>query len=166
MKIEEKLLKICKSEHLTIAFVESCTGGALAARFTKIPGASACFAGSLVAYQNRIKTAVLGIPGQLLQKFGAVSFEVADAMFEKCISLFAADVAVSVTGNAGPTKDEKNSSVGTVYIVMRGIFLGVKKLSLQLAGDREEVINQTVEIIFENLISILEGKVSRSSREK
>ena len=156
MKVEEKLLEMCKSRHLTIAFAESCTGGKLAARFTKTPGASICFAGSLVAYQNRIKTTVLGVPDQLLQEFGAVSSETADAMFEKCINLFAADIGVSVTGNAGPGKDERNSPVGTIYTAMGGFSFGIKRFSLRLAGDREEIINQTVEIIFESLISIIE----------
>ena len=158
MKIEEKLLEMCKSKHLTIAFAESCTGGALAARFTKTPGASICFAGALIAYQNRIKTTVLGVPEQLLQEFGAVSSETADAMFEKCIKLFAADIGVSVTGNAGPGKDERSSPVGTVYITMGGVRFGIKKFSLQLAGNREEIIDQTVKIIFESLMSILEKK--------
>ncbi|MGH7522927.1 MAG: competence/damage-inducible protein A [Gemmatimonadales bacterium] len=99
----------------TIAVAESCTGGMLGERITDIPGASAVFAGGIVAYDDRIKTDLLGVTDALLAEHGAVSGPVAAAMAEGVMRTIGARVAVSITGIAGPDGGSDEKPVGTVW---------------------------------------------------
>jgi nicotinamide-nucleotide amidase len=101
---------------LTLAVAESCTGGMLAAAITDQPGSSAYFKGGVVAYSNEIKERLLGVPGELLQRHGAVSAEVARAMAEGARRALAADLAVSITGIAGPEADGTDKPVGLTHV--------------------------------------------------
>jgi nicotinamide-nucleotide amidase len=102
----------------TLAVAESCTGGLVGARMTEVAGASACFLGGFVTYSNAAKTAWLGVPPGLLQTHGAVSAEVATAMARGARLRAAADIAVAVTGIAGPTGGTAEKPVGLVFLAL------------------------------------------------
>lgn len=114
--LEQRVLQLLKKENLTFAAAESCTGGLIAKRITDLPGASAVFRGGVVSYTNGVKAGVLGVPQELLDTYGAVSQPVAKAMAEGVRRITGADLAVSVTGVAGPDKDDRGNEVGTVYV--------------------------------------------------
>ena len=103
---------------LTLSAAESCTGGLIAKRMTDLPGASKVFRGGVVSYTNGVKAGVLGVDGDLLERYGAVSEETARAMAEGCRRVCGSDLAVSVTGVAGPDADDRGTEVGTVYIAL------------------------------------------------
>lgn len=133
-----ELLQLCEENHLTLALAESCTGGALAASLTSIPGASRVFAGSIVSYQDHVKRDVLHVPQDILTMHGAVSEIVVRKMLEGCLEVMSADVGIAVTGFAEP-------DAGLILVAMgfRGQEAFVNKL--QLMGTRTEIISQTVE---------------------
>jgi nicotinamide-nucleotide amidase len=97
-----------------LGLAESCSGGLLAARITDTPGASAYMAGSVVSYSNEAKAKLLGVDPRLIEEKGAVSPEVAEAMALGALERFAADVAVSITGIAGPDGGSETKPVGYV----------------------------------------------------
>ena len=100
----------------TMATAESCTGGRIAERLTALPGVSAVYRGGVVSYWSSVKQGVLGVPQEILDTYGAVSEECARAMAEGARTVTGADIAVSVTGVAGPDPDERGVEVGIVYI--------------------------------------------------
>ena len=114
------LAQVCMEEllkkHLTLATAESCTGGLVARRITALPGASKVYRGGVVSYWTEVKAAVLGVPQKTLDTYGAVSEQTARAMAEGARKITGAEVAVSVTGVAGPDPDERNNPVGLVFI--------------------------------------------------
>ena len=101
---------------LTLATAESCTGGLIARRITALPGASRVYRGGVVSYWTEVKAAVLGVPQDILDQYGAVSEPTARAMAEGARRITGADIAVSVTGVAGPDPDERGNPVGLVFI--------------------------------------------------
>lgn len=103
---------------LTLALAESCTGGLIAHQVTNVPGSSAYFLGGVVSYANSSKAGVLGVSQATLDERGAVSEETASAMARGARELFRSDVAVSVTGIAGPTGGTEFKPVGLVYIAL------------------------------------------------
>jgi nicotinamide-nucleotide amidase len=109
------LLDLCRARKLTIAAAESCTGGLLAATFTEIPGSSAVFDRGFVTYSNDAKTAMLGVPSDLLATFGAVSREAAQAMASGALARAGVDLAVAITGIAGPGGAMPGKPVGLVH---------------------------------------------------
>ena len=106
--------------HATLAVAESATGGGLAERISSIPGCSAWFLGGFVTYSKRLKTELLGVPSEVLDEFGTVSAEVAEAMAIGARRRTGATWAVSVTGNAGPTTDGAQAPVGMVHVGISG----------------------------------------------
>lgn len=114
--LEETCFRLLKEKGLTLATAESCTGGRVAERITALPGVSAVYRGGVVSYWTSVKAAVLGVPADILDAHGAVSEETARAMAEGARRITGADIAVSVTGVAGPDPDERGVSVGIVYI--------------------------------------------------
>lgn len=113
---EVQVIHRLKERGLTLAAAESCTGGLIAKRLTDVPGASSVFLGGVVSYTNGVKERVLGVPADRLEAFGAVSRETAEAMAEGVRSLCGADLAVSITGSAGPDPDERGTPVGTGWL--------------------------------------------------
>ena len=114
--LEEVCFRRLKEQGLTLATAESCTGGRIAERITALPGVSAVYRGGVVSYWTAVKADVLGVPQALLDEHGAVSEETARAMAEGARRITGAEVAVSVTGVAGPDPDERGVPVGIVYI--------------------------------------------------
>ncbi|MGQ7791756.1 CinA family protein [Faunimonas sp. B44] len=129
------LVALCKEKGLRIATAESCTGGLIAAALTEVPGSSAVFDRGFVTYSNAAKTDLLGIAAALIEAEGAVSEKVARAMAEGALARSAADIAVAVTGVAGPGGGTAAKPVGLVHIAaaMRGA--GVEHLECRF-GDR------------------------------
>mgnify|MGYP001035147217 CR=1 FL=1 len=114
--IGEKLRLLGKS----MATAESCTGGHIAAKITNVPGCSAYFKGSVVAYSNAVKEQILGVPANLIAIHGAVSREVTEAMAAGCMAMLHADYAIAVSGIAGPSGGSPEKPAGTVWITVSG----------------------------------------------
>ena len=114
--LEAVCLDLLQDKGLTLAAAESCTGGLIAKRITDLPGASAVFKGGVVSYTNEVKAGILGVPQALLEEHGAVSQSVAQAMAQGVRRAAGADLAVSVTGVAGPAPDDRGNPVGLVYV--------------------------------------------------
>lgn len=139
MSIEKQTVELLKSKKLKLATAESCTGGLIAKRITDVSGSSEVFEGGVVCYSNRFKENVLGVSPETLKKYGAVSRETAREMVRGVLSLTKADIAVAVTGIAGPSSDDTNKPVGLVYIaVSDGKSTIVKKLLTNFTGDVRE----------------------------
>lgn len=107
---------IIRLQGKTLATAESCTGGGIGNALTAIPGASNVYKGGIISYCNEVKHNLLGIPAAILDQYGAVSAPVAEAMAKGAKNALNTDVAVSVTGLAGPSGDEFGNPVGTVFI--------------------------------------------------
>ncbi len=136
MSIEKQTVELLKSKKLKLATAESCTGGLISKRITDVSGSSEVFEGGVVCYSNRFKENVLGVSPETLKKHGAVSRETAREMVKGVLSLTKADIAVAVTGIAGPSSDDTNKPVGLVYIaVSDGKSTIVKKLLNNFTGD-------------------------------
>lgn len=114
--LEEVCLALLKEKGLTLGTAESCTGGLVAKYMTDLPGSSAVFRGGVVSYTDGVKAGVLGVPRDLLDRYGAVSPQVAEAMARGAKAALGCDIAVSVTGIAGPDTDDRNTPVGLVYL--------------------------------------------------
>lgn len=114
--IEEAVVGMLKEHHLKVSTAESCTGGLIAKRITDVPGASEVFECGIISYANGIKHKVLGVSEDDLNKYGAVSEPVAKQMAQGALKVSGADIAVSVTGIAGPDSDSTGKPVGLVYI--------------------------------------------------
>jgi nicotinamide-nucleotide amidase len=136
--VEEHVLALARARGLTIATAESCTGGLVAARLTRVPGSSESFLGGVVAYADPVKTAELDVPEALLAEHGAVSAEVAEAMAEGARRRLGADVAVAVTGVAGPGGGTAEKPVGLVHLHVSGPD-GSQARTLDVPGEREQV---------------------------
>ena len=138
----------------TLVTAESCTGGSIGAALTSVPGSSAVYKGGIICYTNEIKISQLGVSADLLKDIGAVSAEVAKAMAFGVRNRMNADIAVSVTGLAGPDGDEFGNPVGTVFIGLCDDN-GVQAKEFHFEGDREQVRKQAVssalELILENI---------------
>jgi nicotinamide-nucleotide amidase len=135
----------CGERHLSLATAESCTGGLIAACLTEIPGVSQVFRGGFVTYANEAKTAELAVPKELIDRVGAVSEEVARAMAEGALKRLDADLAVSVTGIAGPDGGTPAKPVGLVHIAAARKGKPTVHERHQFPGDRQAVRLSSVE---------------------
>jgi nicotinamide-nucleotide amidase len=136
--IESIVLDLCRSRGWTLATAESCTGGMVAARLTSVPGSSDVFLGAIVSYSNDVKERELGVPADMLARYGAVSAETAAAMASGARTHLDADVAVSVTGIAGPDGGTPEKPVGLVYLHAETPE-GANGTSFVYAQDRESI---------------------------
>ena len=110
------LLNLLAQHGWSLGTAESLTGGMVGQAITAVPGASASYAGGVISYNDREKTALLGVPAELLKEHGAVSAEVAEAMAQGCRERLNVQVGLATTGVAGPTSDDRSTSVGTVFV--------------------------------------------------
>ena len=134
--VQELVLELCRAQGLTLGTAESCTGGLVAGRLTSVAGSSDVFRGAVVAYDNGIKQAMLGVPATLLETHGAVSAEVAAAMAQGARERLGVDVAVSVTGIAGPGGGTPEKPVGLVLFHVAGP-TAETSLRFEIPGERE-----------------------------
>jgi len=139
--VEALVLELCHGRSLTLGTAESCTGGLVAARLTSVPGSSDVFLGSVVAYADEVKAAELGVSQAVLEKHGAVSAEFAQVMAHGARSRLGVDVAVSVTGIAGPGGGTPAKPVGLVYLHAAGPD-GERAAMFDLPGDRDAIRNR------------------------
>jgi PncC family amidohydrolase len=131
----ERLQELCLLLELTVATAESCTGGLVASAITDVSGSSGYFRGGVVAYSNEAKIGLLGVPAELLEAHGAVSAQVARAMALGVRGRLSADLAVAVTGVAGPGGDSASKPVGLTYVAVADA-AGAEVRRFAWTGDR------------------------------
>jgi nicotinamide-nucleotide amidase len=142
------LVALCRSRGLTLTTAESCTGGLIAAAITEIPGSSAVFGTGFVTYSNAAKMALLGVPAALIEAHGAVCEAVARRMAEGALRAAGADIAVSVTGIAGPDGGSAGKPVGTVWFALAAR-REVSAAGKLFQGDRASIRAQSVAFALE-----------------
>lgn len=154
----EQLIGLLKSKRLRMSAAESCTGGMIGCMMTSVPGSSDVFMGTAVTYSNDAKERILSVKHQTLMDYGAVSMETASEMAKGSIDVYKSDVAVAVTGIAGPGGATPEKPVGLVYIaVADGPRTVVTKNLFQ--GDRQSIRRQTAIEALKLLIELVEGKL-------
>lgn len=156
MTLESQLIaRLLQGPHW-LGVAESCTGGLLAGRLTSVPGASAVFAGGVVAYSNEVKQRLLGVQPQTLERYGAVSAQTAMEMAAGAREALGVDYAASVTGIAGPGGGTEEKPVGLVFVAVAGP-TGGKVTRWVFTGDRESVRAQSVDAALGLLLELLDG---------
>ena len=140
-------------EGKTIVTAESITGGGIGSALTAVPGSSAVYKGGVISYTNEVKHNLLGVDYALLNTFGAVSAPVAEAMALGARKALEADVAVSVTGLAGPGGDEFGNPVGTVFIGFSNEKITSVK-ECHFTGSREEIREKTIQAALELVLEM------------
>ncbi len=149
--IENQIQNFFKTNNITLAIAESCTGGEIASRLTKIPGSSEYFLGSITAYNSSTKKEILGVDEQLIKTHSVVSKEVSKQMAIKVREKFKSTYGVSTTGTAGPTLGDSKEKIGTVYISISKEGFNITK-KFNFGNHRERIILKTVNKVFEMLI--------------
>jgi PncC family amidohydrolase len=152
---EQKLVSYFSEFHLSLALAESCTGGLIAERITRIPGASVCFKGGVVSYANEVKQALLGVSPAILDIEGAVSETCAQAMADGARRACQSDIGLSVTGIAGPGGATPTKPVGLVFIgVATSKAISAKKFlfSGDRASIRQQAADAALQLALENAI--------------
>ncbi len=137
-KLNETIFELLKEKDKSISIAESCTGGGLTYELVKVPGISKFLKGGAIVYSNEAKEEILGVPKILIEKFGAVSLEVAKEMAERVKEKFNSDIGISITGIAGPEGGSQQKPVGTVFI---GVTIDEKTnvQKFQFSGSRERI---------------------------
>lgn len=159
MKTEELAAAVIQAlcrEGKTLSTAESCTGGGIGYALTAVPGSSAAYLGGVISYANGVKAQVLGVPGNVLKSHGAVSEQTARYMAQGVQSIVGSDLAVSVTGIAGPASDDTNKPVGLVYI---GVCDGkeVQVHEHHFSGDRSQVRTLTIHAALQHVMDRMKG---------
>jgi len=149
--IEERIASLLVKKNQTLSLAESCTGGSIAREITSHAGASAFFKGSIIPYATHLKSEILGVDPQLIEKYSVVSIPVAEAMAFHSQKLFNTDYSVSTTGIAGPTKGDGKDEVGTVCIAVATPSKVVSE-KFSFGNAREKVIGKATNKAFEMLL--------------
>lgn len=156
VRIEEELQRFFITEKLKLGVAESCTGGTIASRLTSQPGSSEYFLGSIVSYSNAVKRDVLKVPEEILERYGAVSQETAEAMALGVFKIMDADWSLAVTGIAGPSGGTEEKPVGTVWISLAKRNHPPESLHFKWRGTRQKIItivtNYALSILWRRLI--------------
>lgn len=143
-KVEEAVWQLFTQKGWTLSTAESCTGGGIAARLTQVPGASAYFLGGIVSYDNALKKKLLNVPESQLTAHGAVSEEVVSAMAQGAIAATGSDVAIAVSGVAGPSGGTAEKPVGTVWLAIAKKGQPPHAWKLQARGNRGMIIEWSI----------------------
>ncbi len=154
-KKSKELLNLCRSAGYLLATAESCTGGLVAGCLTEIPGSSDVVERGFICYSNESKIEQLGVTAELIDTFGAVSAEVAGAMANGAINRSHANLALSITGIAGPGGETKNKPVGLVYLGTSLKAGSVNVIRQEFVGDRQSVRVQAVETALDLMLKRL-----------
>jgi nicotinamide-nucleotide amidase len=157
--VDDQVAALLRGRRLAIG--ESCTAGLLSARLTERPGASEYFAGAVVVYSNESKVDLLGVPSSLIDRFGAVSPEVAEALADGAIERFAADVAIGLTGIAGPGGGTPDKPVGRVCFCVKALDGGAPRAqvrSLDLPGSRSDIRDRATTVALHLLRRLLRNE--------
>jgi len=154
--LARKLVEHCAARRTSLVTAESCTGGLIAGALTEIPGASEIFERGFVTYGNEAKTEMLHVQTALLERFGAVSPEVVEAMAEGALAHSKADYAVAATGIAGPGGGTAAKPVGLVYIGLAKRGGLVFHYKCMFKGDRDNVRAQAVEEALKLLLTLID----------
>ena len=149
--IEATIGRILTEKSLSLATAESFTGGRLAEQITAIPGASAYFKGSIVSYATAVKTDLLRVDPELVDRHSVVSAEVASAMAENVKKLLNADFSMATTGNAGPSKGDSDAEIGTVYLAVSGP-KGTVVEGFNMGNHRKKIVQKAVNKVFQMLL--------------
>ena len=152
----ERLADLMQAHNYVLATAESCTGGGISQEVTGISGSSAWFDRGFVTYSNEAKQEMLSVPLDVLERFGAVSEECARAMVEGALAHSHADVAVSVTGIAGPGGGSEEKPVGTVCFGWAVRNKAARSTRLVFEGDRHDIRKQTILMALQGLLDLLE----------
>ena len=152
-----RLAEVLADQGLTLATAESCTGGGLSHLLTSIPGASAFFIGGIIAYQNDIKEKFLGVSQATLVDHGAVSSPTAGAMAEGCRNRFGTDIAVSITGIAGPGGGSPEKPVGRVFVAV-AIDQRTRVVEHTFPGNREQVRAAAIDAALDLILEAIADK--------
>ena len=163
--LEKVIGQLLTEQKLTIALAESCTGGLIAHRLTNVPGSSDYFIGGVVSYANEAKERVLGVSHQTLQEYGAVSEETAREMARGVRRLLQTDVALAVTGIAGPSGGTPGKPVGLTYIALAAEDLERCERYLW-RGDRRANKEQSAEAALAMLREYLEARQDLKAEKK
>jgi PncC family amidohydrolase len=150
--LAERLQRICVGRGLTVATAESCTGGLVGEAITSVAGSSAYFLGALVTYADDAKTAILGVPAEILAAHGAVSAQVARAMAEGARGRLHSSLAVSITGIAGPDGGSEAKTVGLTYVGLasaEGVDVRKHVFGSDRAGNRAAAASAALEWLLE-----------------
>ncbi len=147
---------LLKRAHWQLVTAESCTGGLIAANLTAVAGSSAWFERGFITYSNRAKQEMLAVPEQLLLTFGAVSEEVASAMAEGALQHSAGQIALAVTGIAGPDGGSVEKPVGTVCFAWASKGVLTHSLKKQFNGSREDIRQAACEQALAGVLSLLQ----------
>lgn len=150
----EEIVRRMATAKLSLSAAESCTGGLFSEKLTRVSGSSSVFIGAIIAYSNDVKTNVLGVSTEDLAKHGAVSEVVALSMANGVRRILGTDVAVSITGIAGPTGGTPDKPIGTVWIGISTAKASYAK-KLQLKGDRQSIREETVRFVNEEVIAVV-----------
>ena len=157
MQLEVLAGEKLKKQGLTLAVAESCTGGLLGSLITEVPGSSAYFLGGIIAYDDRVKIELLGVPPATIQEHGSVSAECALAMCQGARRVLRADIALSITGVAGPAGGTAAKPVGTTYIGLAASDVEVVKHFWWRGGrasNRAESVEATLSMLIDYLDNI------------
>ncbi|MDR5899185.1 CinA family protein [Halomonas vilamensis] len=155
--LAQRLGKLCITYHVEVSAAESCTGGGIASAITAVPGSSAYFSTGYVTYSNAAKTRLLGVPKETLESQGAVSEAVVNAMVAGACRESGADLAVAVSGVAGPDGGSDEKPVGTVWLAW-GNVNAQQAECLHFPGDRQAVREQAVRQGIARLIVALDKR--------
>ena len=153
--IDEIVAEALLERRLTIATAESCTGGLLAARLTDRAGSSAYVLGGVVAYSNAVKQSEVRVPAELIERVGAVSAEVADALARGVRDRLSTDIGVGITGVAGPGGGTADKPVGLVHLCVADAHRTIGR-EVRLPGDRAEVRRRSVTVAMHLLRELLQ----------
>ena len=153
-ELAQSVIEELKTRNLTLATAESCTGGGVGYVLTSVSGSSSVYVGGVVSYSNKMKETVLGVAHETLSAHGAVSEETAISMAAGVKKLTASNVAVSITGIAGPNSDDTCKPVGLVYICAMSDKM-TRVLENHFSGSREHIRMQSIEMALQMILEII-----------
>jgi nicotinamide-nucleotide amidase len=160
MPLEEEVGKLLRAQGLTLSVAESCTGGLITHRLTNVPGSSEYVERSVVVYSNLSKVELLKVPREMIERYGAVSEEVAEAMAQGVREMAKTSLGLAVTGIAGPSGGSPEKPVGTVFIALVS-GEGILCQGHHFKGNREEIKFMSSEKALEMLCSYMKDLGNR-----